>query len=290
MIKSMTGYGYSRIKYKNYSFFIEMRSVNSRYLDIILKMPERISDMEDKVKKILKDTIKRGHINFTIKDEGEETEEFEVDMVKIKNYSQALKDIKNKFKIAGELNLDLITRLPQVFKLKEKNNIIIKLWPVLQNGIEQVIDLLNKSRLNEGKNIYQDFIKRLASISTALKRIEEKAPLAVKAQKEKLERNLKEFLPDLNLNHPRVVEELTLFASRVDISEEISRLKSHLEYFRKTLESETSIGKKLDFIVQEMNRETNTLSSKADSFLVSSQAIIIKEEIEKMREQVQNVE
>ena len=292
MIKSMTGYGSSKAKYGNYTFSMEIRSVNSRYLDISLKIPERFMEMEENIKKILKGSLSRGHVNFSIKDEGLEDEEFEVDTVKIKKYTDALKAIKNKFKIEGELNLDLITRLPQVFRSKEKNSITAKIWPVLKNGIADAADSLNKSRLNEGRNIYKDFTKRLTSIINAVKKIEEKAPLAVKLQKEKLERNLKEFLPDLNLNlnHPRIAEELTMFATKVDINEEISRLKSHIEYFRNTLESDASIGKKLDFIVQEMNREINTLSSKADSFEVSSQAIVIKEEIEKIREQVQNVE
>lgn len=290
MIKSMTGYGHSRIKWKDLSFFIEIRSFNSRFLDIVLKTPGGIAGMDDRIKKLVKEGAKRGHVNLTIKAEGEGAEEVEIDIVRVRKYLAALRTLKARLEIPGEINLDLLMGLPQVLKFEEKKDVSAKLWPFLKKGINEAMDSLIKSRLNEGKGIYQDFLKRLSNISNSLKGIEEKAPLAVKKQKEKLERNLKEFLPELNLSHPRVAEELTLFATRVDITEEVTRLKSHLEYFRETLEGNGPVGRRLDFIVQEMNREVNTLPSKADSFPVSSLSIVIKEELEKVREQIQNVE
>lgn len=290
MIKSMTGYGHSRIKWKDLSFFVEIRSINSRFLDINLKTPEMFSDLEDKIKKLVKDTVKRGHVNLRIKEEGSQPEDIEVDVARAKKYLKILKTLKTELKLTGEVGLDLLMGLPQVLRFREREDISAKLWPSLKEGISNAMEALTKSRLNEGESMHKDFMKHLSIVSGCLKDIEKEAPLTVKMQKEKLERNLKEFLPEMDLNHPRVAEELTLFATRVDITEEITRLKSHLDYFVQTLEGEASVGRRLDFIVQEMNREANTLASKSNNFPISSQGIIIKEEIEKMREQIQNVE
>ncbi|OIN96504.1 YicC family protein [Candidatus Desantisbacteria bacterium CG1_02_38_46] len=290
MIQSMTGYGQFKVKRNKLSFLIEARSLNSRFLDIIIKMPEGIVQLEDKIKKLVQNRIKRGRINLTINGERNSSNEVQVDVAKAKRYLAIFKMLKNKLKIPGEINLNFLLNFPQIFNLKEKEVVLVEIWPLLKKGIEKALDSLISSRLKEGNNIHQNLLKHITIISNSLKKIDEQIPLTVKYHKEKLERTLKEFLPELNLNHPRLVEELTLFATRVDISEEISRLKSHLQVFADTLNKIGPAGRRFEFIIQEMGREINTLSAKADDFLISSEAIIIKEELEKMREQVQNIE
>lgn len=290
MIQSMTGYGESKVKESGFSFSIEARSLNSRFLDIILKIPEGIAVLEDKIKEIIKNKIKRGRVTLTISEDSKNLGEAQIDITNAKECLRMVKTLKNKLKIPGVLDLNLLLSFPQIFKPKEKKIGLTKIWSSLKKGIEKTLDSLIVSRTEEGKVIHKNFLRHINVISDSLRKIGEQVPQTVKLHKEKLEKILKEFLPELNLNHPRLVEELTIFATRVDITEELSRLKGHLQSFQNTLEKPESIGRRLDFILQEMGREINTLSAKASDFLVSSEAIIIKEELEKMREQIQNVE
>ena len=290
MIQSMTGYGQSRVGGKGFLFLIEARSFNSRFLDIILKMPEGIAELEDKIKKLIQSKIKRGRVNLTINGEKSSSSKVQVDVASARKHLLILRMLKNKLKIPGELNLNLLLNFPQIFNVKEEERTLTEIWPLLKKGIEKTLDSLVSSRLKEGKNTQRSLIRHITIISNSLKNIEEQSPLTVKNHKEKLERTLKEFLPELNLNHPRIAEELTLFATRADITEEISRLKSHLQAFLDILNKTEPVGRRFEFTIQEMGREINTLSAKANNFPVSSEAIVIKEELEKIREQVQNIE
>jgi len=286
----MTGYGQCRIKGSGFSFFIEARSLNSKFLDIIVKMPEGIIHLEDRVKNLIQNKIERGRINLTINEEKNLSEQIHLDLGRARRYLAILRMLKNKLKIPGELNLELLLNFPQIVGLKEEKKQVAEIWPLLKRGIEKTLDSLIHSRLKEGRSIYCNLIRHATIISNSLKKIEEQTPDIVKAHKAKLEHTLREFLPELNLNHPRLVEELTLFATRVDITEEMARLKAHLKTFLNTIEKTGSVGRRLDFIIQEMGREINTLSSKANSFAISSESIVIKEELEKLREQIQNIE
>lgn len=290
MIQSMTGYGQARIKGKGRSFLIEARSLNNRFLDVVLKIPEGINQLEDKIKKFIQSRIKRGRVNLSINEEKTLSAEIQVDLGRARKYFASLKMLKHKLKIPGELNMNFLLNFPQIFNLKGEDRALTEIWPLLKRGIEKALDSLVSSRLKEGKNIHKGLTKHIAIISSSLRKIEEQTPLAVKHYKEKLERILKEFLPELNLNHPRLVEELTIFATKVDVTEEISRLKSHVQGFLAILSKNEPVGRRFEFIIQEMGREINTLSAKADHFSISSEAIVIKEELEKIREQVQNIE
>ena len=290
MIQSMTGYGQFRLREKGFLFLLEVRSLNSRFLDLTLKIPDGIDRLEDKIKKLVQSKIRRGRISLTINEERSSSGKVRVDFTRARKYLANLRMLKEKLKMPGELNLNLLLNFPQIFSLKEEGKTLTEIWPLLKKGIEKTLGSLVASRLKEGKDIKQDLVKHSAIISNALKKIEGQAPLTVQHHKEKLERTLKEFLPELNLNHPRLVEELTLFATRVDVTEEVSRLKSHLQALAGILDEAGVVGRRLEFIIQEMGREANTLSAKANDFSISSEAIVIKEELEKMREQVQNIE
>jgi uncharacterized protein (TIGR00255 family) len=290
MIYSMTGYGQFSTKEKSSSFAIEVRSLNSRFLDIILKIPEGMNQFEDRIKKLIQSKIKRGRINLTINEVRNSSGRIHVDTARAKKYLSILRMLKSKLKISGEINLDLLLNFPQIFNTKDEERALTEIWLSLKKGIEKALDSLVSSRLKEGRNIHRDLVSHITLISDSLKKIEEQSPDTVQRHKEKLERILKEFLPELNLNHPRLIEELTLFSAKVDISEEVSRLKSHLQAFLDILGKSEPVGRRFEFVIQEMGREINTLSAKADNFLVSSEAITIKEELEKMREQVQNIE
>jgi len=290
MLQSMTGYGYCRTGKEGTSFFIEMKSLNSKFLDIFIKLPEGITFLEDRIKDVIQKKFDRGRISLSIAEEQYRSKDLSVDMAQARKYYNAYKKLKEKFKISGGIDIGLFRDIPHIFKTGKEGYSAAVIWPALKKGIEKTLRMLKVSRSREGRKIQRALSKHAAGISAAVLKIEEHSPEAVKFHKEKLEHTLKEFLPELNLNSPRLVEELTLFATRVDISEEIMRLKAHLQSFLGTLELSGPVGRRLDFIAQEMSREVNTLSSKANSYSVSSQSVLVKEELEKIREQVLNVE
>lgn len=290
MIHSMTGYGSSKAKKGNLFFSIEAKSLNSKFLDIYLKMPEGMDEVEDRIKAMMQEKLERGRVSLVITEETDMPGELEADVAQAKKYYAAIRKIKSSLKIPGNPSLDLIMGLPQVLKTVRNKYTVSAVWPVLSKGIAAALDSLIAARKKEGATTYKILVRHADAIQSSIFKIEEIAPQAVKFYKEKLERTLSEFVPELNLSNPRLAEELTLFASKVDFSEEVTRLKLHLNSFRETLEKTGSVGRRLDFMVQEMSREINTLSSKANSFPVSSQSVLVKEELEKMREQVQNVE
>lgn len=290
MIHSMTGYGQFRIEGGDILFLIEARSLNNRFLDIVIKMPETIVQLEDKIKEIVKSRLKRGRVNITISEERSFSQGFKIDITRARRYISIFKQFKNRLKIPGELDLNFLLNFPQIFNLREERKSLNEIWPLIKKGAERALDSLVEARIKEGRNIQKSFVSSADVISKSLKKIEDQAPDRVKHQKEKLERMLKEFLPDLNLNNPRLTEELTLFAIKVDITEEISRLKSHLQAFFEIFDRAEPVGRRFEFIIQEMGREINTLSAKSDDFLMSSHAIVIKEELEKIKEQVLNIE
>ncbi len=286
----MTGYGYCRTGKEGVSFFIEIKSLNSKFLDIFLKLPEGMTFLEDRIKEVIQQKFDRGRISLSIIEEQYSGKVLSVDIAQARKYHNAFKKLKEKLDISGEIDIGLFRDIPHIFRTGKEGYSLSVIWPALKKGIEKAVLMLEVSRNKEGRKIQRALAKHAAGISAAVLKIEEHAPEAVKFHKEKLEHTLKEFLPELNLNSPRLVEELTLFASRVDISEEMMRLKAHLQSFLGTLELSGSVGRRLDFIAQEMSREINTLSSKANSYAVSSQSVLVKEELEKIREQVQNVE
>lgn len=289
-MQSMTGYAEMPFKLKQDLFNVEIRSLNSRFFDLIIKLPEELYPFEDDIKKLIQSKIKRGRINFSINCSRKMQDDAVIDIQAAKKYVKALKDVKKTLKISGDVNLSMLLELPQVFNTKKENKFTRDIWPLFKVNIEKAVDLLVSARKKEGKDISASLLKHLSSIETSTKNIEKKLPTVVKLQKEKLEKILKEFVPDIDLNNMRLAEELTLFASKCDVSEEMSRLESHLKNFKEIIRRDGPTGKTFEFIIQELTRETNTTGAKADNFEISKEIISIKEELEKIREQVQNIE
>jgi len=289
-MQSMTGYAEMSFKLKEDLYNIEIRSLNSRFFDVIIKLPEELYFFEDDIKKIIQSKIKRGRINFSINCGKKMQDDTVIDIKTAKKYIKALKNVKKILKIPGDINLDMILNLPQILNIKKENKVSRDVWPSFNVNITKAVDLLVVSRNKEGKDISACLLKYLGSIETSIRNIKKKLPLVVKLQKEKLEKILKEFIPDIDLDNVRLAEELTLFASKCDVSEETSRLESHLRNFKEMVNKQGPIGKTFEFIVQEMNRETNTTGAKADNFEIAKEIISIKEELEKIREQIQNIE
>lgn len=291
MISSMTGYGKGIATNDELSVEAEIKSVNSRFLDLSLRLPKFLLNKELEIRERVKSKIKRGKIFLSVSvKKGEVEEKFnEIDPESVKYALSLLKDIKKASKIKDKIKLsDILLFQNMLFKddveqASEEINLIFQ-------AIDISIDELNKMRIAEGNELEKDLRNRLTLIENAVNFIEQNANLRVQEYFYKLKDKASQLVNDLSNNIDRLNLELALLAERADVTEECVRLKSHIKLFYETLENSDDAGRKLNFIVQEMNREANTINSKAVSSEISHKGIIIKEELEKIREQIQNIE
>ena len=294
MIKSMTGFGRGESTDGIHNFNLEIKSVNHRYNDIIIiKMPKHISYLEEKIKKIIKDRINRGRVEVYINLEyiDESGIEVKVDIPLAKAYKSGMERIMKELDIEDSIKLSHILSVSEIIKTERKELDEDITWNCLSTAIEMALDNVINMRINEGINLKNDMETQLIKIEGMIKEIEERSPLVVLEYKEKLKDRIVEILDgDCNIDEERINYEVAFFADKSDINEEIVRLKSHIKQFSRSLEEEKPIGRKLDFLTQEMNREVNTIGSKANDLIICNNVVDIKSELEKIREQVQNVE
>lgn len=295
MIKSMTGYGKSSYLDEKIDIDIEIKTVNSRFLDINIKMPYQLNFMEDKIKKLIKEYVKRGRIDVFIKSKSNNlgNTNIVVDENQAKKMYEALNLLTDMFDIKGEYNSIRISDL-----LKNEEIIKFEAQPFDEEYISKVIlDTLNDvliklsdMRIKEGKNLREDLLsnlEKLISYRDEISKYEKNIKVEIR---DRLYENINEILEDFDINEDRLANEIVFYADRQDINEELSRLESHFKQFKSNLDSDESVGKKLDFITQEMLRETNTIGSKTSKIEVTNHIIEMKTTIEKIKEQVQNIE
>ena len=289
MIKSMTGFAKAEMECETGKITGEVRALNSRYLEINLKLPKIDYLYEQKLREFAKKHIKRGKIDITMKWEriSGEWSTPKINEVAVRQYLDLVNVLKNVHGLKGDLTIENILTFRDILSYEENNNISVD---NLVLSFEDLLKKLNKERTKEGKLIQKDLKERLKKITINLSEIEDGWPLTIKVHEEKLKEKMIEVAKSTSIDEIRVLQELAIYMERLDIAEEIMRLKGHIENFKDTLSSSDAVGRKLDFIIQEMVRETNTIGSKSNDLYINERVVQIKVEIEKMREQAQNVE
>lgn len=292
MIKSMTGFGRAEYADEKRKFTVEIKSVNHRYLDMAIKMPKKLNFFEAAIRNELKNSIQRGKVDvfITYEDYTENNVGIKYNKDVAAEYMKYLKQMSEEFELDCDVRVSTLSRYPEVFTMEEIDVDEEEIWAGLQKAIQGAADRFVEARIKEGDALKEDLILKLDDMLTHVAYIKERAPEIIAEYKEGLEDKVKELLMDTKVDEGRLITEVTIFADKVCIDEEIVRLTSHIETTKKALLEGGSIGRKLDFIAQEMNREANTILSKANDLATSNHAIELKTEIEKVREQIQNIE
>lgn len=293
MIKSMTGFGRASSEEESArSFSLEMKSVNHRYLDINIRMPKSMISLEEKIRRIVGERLNRGKVDIFLnyKNYGQFDTAAKLNVDLADSYVDCLKQIKERYSLKDELSLTLISRFPEVIVLEEHEENLEDIWKELLPLVNKALDTIICMREAEGQKLYEDMILKSNDIEANVKKIEAKCPEVLKAYKEKLKEKLQGILENVQIDENRLAMEVAIFADKSTIDEEITRLYSHIHQLRSTFLLNEPIGRKLDFIIQEMNRETNTIASKSTDLEITNLVINIKNMIEKIREQIQNIE
>ena len=287
--------GYARVEKTNKGFMVtfEIRSYNSRHLDIVLRVPHGYHLLEDKIRSLIAKRVTRGHIEakVQIKKDFDEGYDYEINMPKAKAYHDALTRLKDDFNLDPEISVDLLAREDGVIMPTERNRNIEADLPAIEDCINNAIDDLDAMRRKEGDFIAKDFHGRLNFIEQSIEKIEKGSDNLLSYYQERLKERISVLTKGVAEIEPvRIAQEAAFLADKSDISEEILRAKSHIKQFRDTIDSDESAGRKLNFLLQEFNREFNTMGSKAQSANISHMIVEVKSELEKIREQLQNVE
>lgn len=293
MIRSMTSFGRSNSEEgKKRVFTVEMKSVNSRYLDVNIRMPKSIISLEEEIRKMISNSINRGKVDvfINIKNYNEGAGVPKVDINLAQGYLQCLKEIEEKLNIKNDISVMQIARFPEVITMIEEEDKIDEIWEELKPLISSSLDMMINMREVEGEKLKEDILIKINQIEDLVSKVEEFADSIPKVFKQKLEERLKDLLGNVEVDENRIATEVCILADKATVDEEIIRLNSHINQVRETLKLNEPIGRKLDFIVQEMNRETNTIGSKSSDIKMTNIVIDIKNILEKIREQVQNIE
>lgn len=289
----MTGYGRGEVTNDHYKFKVEIKAVNHRYNDILIKMPRHISYLEDTIKKIIKEKISRGKVDVYINLEyiNESAIDVKVDIPLAKSYKMALETLTKELEIDDNIRLNNILSISEVVRTERKELKEDQIWNILREAVIMALDNIVSMRTLEGEELKKDILTKLENIECAAVVIQERSPNVVTEYKEKLRERIKNLLDDnISLDEERILSEVVFFADRCSIDEELVRLGSHIKQFKTILNEDDSVGRKLDFLIQELNREVNTIGSKANDLVITNYVVDVKAEIEKIREQIQNIE
>jgi len=291
MIKSMTGFGQGSAEGDNFRVRVDIRSVNNRALDVHTRMPQEFSSLEVSLKKQVQAAVKRGRVDVTVSVEQMRAATFEINRPLVSGYLMALSELKREFGLEGDPSLELIAKLPGALQVsQDSGSLDEKLVLGATAAVSHALVSLTAMRVVEGQELAAELNSRLDNIERQMPTIENEAARLPAVYREKLMKRLQEIGTSGQVDATRIAQEAVMLADRSDISEEIARLKSHISQMRDLLRSTEEAGKRLDFILQEMNREANTILSKSNDLAISDAAIVIKTEVEKLREQGQNVE
>lgn len=299
MLKSMTGFGRGQYEDENFSVTVEMKTVNHRYNEVAIRLPRFLNPLEDKIRKSILKTVNRGRIDVFINADYTSSENctLKVDKNLAAAYHKALQEVGSAIGLE-ELNINsaqeimYLSRCQDVINVKEGFFDVETVWPKVEQAVKEALQNLVAMRETEGGNIYGDFIYRADLIVEKLTQIEARSPKVVDEYQAKLTDRLNNLLAEHNITvePERLLQEVAIFADRASITEEIVRLKSHIKQFKIIIDSDQPVGRKLDFLIQEFNREANTIASKANDYTLAQIVVEIKAEIEKIREQIQNIE
>ncbi|HDX9576944.1 YicC family protein [Bacillus cytotoxicus] len=291
MISSMTGFGRAKVESDAFQITVEMKSVNHRFLEMNIRLPKQMMVFEDKIRKLIAEQVGRGRIEVSIIVEGEGLVErkLRVDWSLLEQYKLIMEEAKGKFQLQDSITLQQLIAMPEVTAIEEVENVNETFEHSLYEAVRCAASMLKTMRDGEGERLHKDLEHRLQGINTCVRAIIPYAPSVIQKYRERLENRLKE-LHNQELEEQRLLTEIAVFADRCDIDEELVRLQSHLEQFQEALQSKEPVGRKLDFIVQEMHREINTIGSKANDLTISKYVVEMKNNLEKIREQVQNIE
>lgn len=292
MIKSMTGFGRCEAVTDECKISVEIKAVNHRYLDLSIKMPKKFNYFEAAMRTLLKDYIQRGKVDVFIT-----YEDYTEDQVSLKyNSTLAAEYVKNFEKMAEQFGLEddvtvsMLSRCPEVLTMEQVPEDEEHMWAMLQEVLKGAAENFVETRLREGENLKNDLIGKLDHMLSMVDFIEERSPKILEEYRQRLGDKVRELLQNSTIDESRILTEVTVFADKICVDEETVRLRSHIEGMKKELLAGGSVGRKLDFIAQEMNRESNTILSKSNDLEISDQGILLKTEIEKVREQIQNIE
>ena len=292
MIKSMTGFGRCEVQKDSRKFTVELKSVNHRYLDVNIRMPKKLNFFETAIRTLLKSYANRGKVDIfiTYEDLSQTQVSVKYNAALAAEYLKYLRQMEEEFGLENDVRISTLSRYPEVFTMEEQSEDEEELWNGLKEALEGAFTQFVQTRQTEGGNLKKDILSKLDILMEQIGFIEVRSPQIVAGYRAKLEDKMKELLADTQIEESRIAAEVILFADKICTDEEVVRLKSHIRHMRDTLEEKDEIGRKLDFIAQEMNREANTILSKANDIDVSDHAIRLKTEIEKIREQIQNIE
>lgn len=293
MIKSMTGFGRCEVSEGDRKFTVEMKGVNHRYLDANIRMPKKLNFFDSAIRTVLKQYVTRGKVDIfiTYEDLTENQVALKYNESLAKEYLDAFKKMEETFGLENDIRVSTVSRCPEVLTMEEQSTDEDELWKGLKKALEGALKQFVETRGIEGENLKNDIIAKLDGMSEKVACIEVRSPEIVAEYRAKLEEKVKELLADTQMDEGRIAAEVVIFADKICTDEEVVRLKSHIAHMKETFATEENgIGRKLDFIAQEMNREANTILSKANDIEVSNYAIDLKTEIEKVREQIQNIE
>lgn len=291
-MNSMTGYGKAVVTKEGRELCVELKSVNHRFLDISTKIPRMFISCEDVIRSGLSKGLSRGHVdvylNYTVTDVVPKT--IEVDFALAEGYLNAAASLKERFGITNDFSLTALMRTQDVLQVKQEEESEEILRQMLSEGIDKAVEALNVMRKTEGKKLVDDISARIDKIEGLLAKIKQAAPVVVSEYRAKLQQRMAEVLEGVEVDEAKFLNEVAFFTDKCNIDEEITRLDTHIAHARKLLGSDEPIGRKLDFLIQEFNREANTICSKSNNAQLTDIALTLKNEIEKIREQVQNLE
>ncbi len=288
----MTGFGRAEGETSLGRLAVECRSINHRYSDINLKLPKRLMSFETRIKEKIRSEFSRGRIDLSVKLDttGEGKIQFEVDLPVAEQIYKALQVLKERFELQGEITLDQMVGAKDLIVAKEEGEDVEPLWKEMVPILKQSLSEMNQMKRTEGAALVRDILQRFNRISTLLDEVRARFPSSLKAYQDRFKERLKTLLEGTDLDQARFEQEVACWAERTDITEELVRAGSHLSQFRALLDGEESVGRKMDFLLQEIHREVNTISSKVNDAEISQRTVEMKSELEKIREQVQNIE
>ena len=292
MIKSMTGFGHAEAVTKERKITVELKSVNHRYLDLSIKMPRKLNVFEGQIRNLMKHYMQRGKVDVFIT-----YEDYTAGSVSVKynreiaaEYLKYLKQMEEEFSLENDMKVSALSRYPEVLTMEEQSINEEETWNSLEGPLNEACRKFVKTREREGENLKNDLLAKLDGLENMVIKVQQRSPEVVEAYREKLEAKVHELLEDAQIDESRIAAEVILFSDKICNDEETVRLLSHIRGMKKILMEKEGIGRKLDFMAQEMNREANTILSKSSDLEVSDIAIDLKTEIEKIREQIQNIE
>jgi len=292
MIKSMTGYGRAQITVEDMSVTVEIKSVNHRYFEFSARIPRAYGFLEEKLKSHLQQLISRGKVDCYVQIEALESDDVtvKVNHSLAKGYVDALKELAERYNLSDDISVSTLSRYSDVFSIHKNEADEEKIWNAVKETADVACAKFIEMRAIEGEKLKADLTEKIDVIADNVTFIEKRSPETVKEYHEKLRAKMAELLQDVHIDEQRILTESAIFAEKIAVDEETVRLRSHLQQFTQFLEADGPIGRKMDFLVQEMNREANTIGSKSQDIEIAKKVIAIKSEIEKIREQIQNIE